>query len=124
MLPVDIKFLFTLLGLAGKGSSLPFSMVFSCIKLIVISISTCTCTYSYSGPDLQGQQSPVFIYFFIFLPRFFAIDIVSVYINLVPFFLLPIHGEEDFVCKGNSSFSFFVYFSGAAFPLGGASIIS
>ena len=69
MLPVDIEFLFTLLGFAGKGSSLPFSMVHSCIKLIVISISTFTCTYNYSGPDLQGQQSPVFIYSFIFLPR-------------------------------------------------------
>ena len=40
MLPVYIKFLFPSLGLAGKGSSLPFSMVFSSIKLIVISIST------------------------------------------------------------------------------------
>ena len=69
MLQVDIKFLFTLLGLAGKGSSLPFSMVFSCIKLIVISISTFTCTYT--GPDLQGQQSPVFTYSFICLPSLF-----------------------------------------------------
>ena len=67
MLPVDIKFLFTLL--AGKGSSLPFSMVFSYIKLIVISISTFTCTYNYSGTDLQGQQSPVFICSFICSPR-------------------------------------------------------
>ena len=68
MLPVDIKFLFTLLGLAGKGSSLPFSMILSCIKLIVISISTFTCTYNYSGPDFQGQQSPVFIYLSSFCP--------------------------------------------------------
>ena len=70
MLPGNIKFLFTLLGLAGKGSSLPVSMVFSCIKLVVISISTFTCPYA--GPDSQGQQSPVFIYYFISLPRLFS----------------------------------------------------
>ena len=67
---------------------------------------------------MQGQLLPSY--------QVFAIDIVSVYINLVPFFLLPIHGEEDFVCKGNSSLSLFVYlfiYFGAAFPLGGASII-
>ena len=67
MLPVYIRF--TLLWLAGKGSSLPFSMVFSGMKLIVISISTFTCTNA--GPDLQGQQSPVFIYDFICLPWLF-----------------------------------------------------
>ena len=52
MLPVYIKFLFTLLWLAGKGSSLPFSMIFSGIKLIVISISTLTCTYA-QGPTCK-----------------------------------------------------------------------
>ena len=40
MLPEYIKFLLTLLGLADQGSSLPFSMIFSCTKLIVKSIST------------------------------------------------------------------------------------
>ena len=68
------------------------------------------------GADFLGQPLPSH--------QAFATDIVSVYINLVPFFLLPIHGEEDFAYKGNSSFPPFVYFFGAAFPLGEASIIS
>lgn len=42
-------------------------IVFSCIQLIVISTSTFTCTYARS--DLQGQQSPVFIYYVIYFPR-------------------------------------------------------
>ena len=54
----------------------------------------------------------------------FAIDIVSVYINLAPFSYYLFMGRRTLLARATVPFPSLFNFFGAAFPLGGASIIS